>query len=108
MRIVKKSFVPSWVGDVTKLSLLILSYVNWYLIALVAFYSLISSEDAQSADLIVFGFSPLIALIMTMLTLGIVRKVSLRVAMAFVLPLYIVIAVLLLDYSVVNSYLPRF
>lgn len=108
MRIVKKSFVPSWVGDATKLSLLILSYINWYLIALVAFYNLFSSEDAKSVDLIVFGFSPLIALIMTMLTLGIVRKVPLRVAMALVLPLYIAIAMLLLDYSAVNSYLPRF
>ncbi|WP_114570826.1 hypothetical protein [Exiguobacterium flavidum] len=104
----KKSFAPSWVGDATKLSLLILSYINWYLIALVTFYRLFSSEGAKSADLIVFGFSPLIALIMTMLTLGIVRKMSLRIAMTFVLPLYIVIAVLLLDYSAVNSYLPRF
>ncbi|MDT0172984.1 hypothetical protein Q9R23_08365 [Exiguobacterium sp. BRG2] len=84
-----------------------LSYTSWYLFSLFVFRLVLPEDVMTSLDIVAFGFSPVIALVVT---IGSLRLIERRMKPKFI-PLlfigYMLSTSVLIYYSVAYALLPR-
>ncbi|MGX9807660.1 hypothetical protein ACV3PA_10520 [Exiguobacterium acetylicum] len=84
-----------------------LSYTSWYLFSLFVFHLVFPEDVVTSLDIVVFGFSPVIALVVTIASLRLIER---RMKPKFAPLLFIGYTLstsVLIYYSVANALLPR-
>ncbi|MGX8177236.1 hypothetical protein ACWS7L_07060 [Exiguobacterium artemiae] len=107
MQQMEKQRTGSVIAVVSYLFFICLSYTLWYLLSIFAFNILFSSELLMSMDLVVFGFSPLFALGITIFSLKMLKRYSQPKFSPYILVVYSVLTSVLIYYSVLYSILPR-
>lgn len=84
-----------------------LSYTSWYLFSLFVFHLVFPEDAVTSLDIVVFGFSPVVALAVT---IGSLRLIERRMKPKFTPLLFIGYTLstsILIYYAIVNELLPR-
>ena len=84
-----------------------LSYTSWYLFSLSVFHLVFPEDVVTSLDIVVFGFSPVIALVVTISSLRLIER---RMKPKFTPLLFIGYTLstsILIYYSIANALLPR-
>ncbi|RJP02729.1 hypothetical protein D3D03_05125 [Exiguobacterium sp. RIT452] len=107
MQHMEKPRMGSFIAGVSYLLFICLSYTTWYLLSIFAFNLIFSSELLLSMDLVVFGFSPLFALGITMFSLSVLKRHGQPKFAPYILVVYSVATSVLIYYSVIYSILPR-
>ena len=107
MQHMEKPRIGSVIAGVSYLFFICLSYTSWYLLSIFAFNFIFSAELLMSMDLVVFGFSPLFALGITMFSLKLLKRHSRPKFVPYILIVYSISTSVLIYYSVLYSILPR-
>ncbi|WP_026828254.1 hypothetical protein [Exiguobacterium artemiae] len=107
MQHMEKPRMGSVIAGVSYLFFICLSYTSWYLLSIFAFNLLFSTELLMSMDLVVFGFSPLFALGITMFSLKVLKRHAQPKFTPYILVIYSISTSVLIYYSVIYSMLPR-
>ncbi|WP_410501219.1 hypothetical protein RIF24_08405 [Exiguobacterium acetylicum] len=84
-----------------------LSYTSWYLFSLFVFHLVFPEDVVTSLDIVVFGFSPVIALVVTIGSLRLIERHMKPKFTPFLFIGYTLSTSVLVYYSIANALLPR-
>ncbi|WP_214851113.1 hypothetical protein [Exiguobacterium sp. s193] len=103
----EKRRTRDWVDGLMYLFFICLSYISWYLLFIFAFNLLFTEDLLESMDIVIFGFSPLFALAITVFSIRLLKRHGRPRHTPVILGIYALSTGILLYYSIVYSLLPR-
>ncbi|WP_029330229.1 MULTISPECIES: hypothetical protein [Exiguobacterium] len=96
-----------WMDGLLYLFFVCLSYISWYLLFIFAFNLLFAEELLETMDIVIFGFSPLFALAITIFSIRLFKRRGQLKHIPVILVVYSLATSILLYYSIAYSVLPR-
>lgn len=103
----EKRRTRGWVDGLMYLFFICLSYISWYLLFIFAFNLLFAEDLLESMDIVIFGFSPLFALAITIFSIRLLKRHGRSRHIPVILGMYSISTGVLLYYSIVYAVLPR-